>query len=326
MEAMIDEKTKAILVNNPSNPCGSVFSQEHLLQILALAEKYKVPIIADEIYEHFVFSGAGKSYVPMASLTTTVPILSCGGLTKRYLVPGWRLGWITISDRQDLFLNGGVRKGLNSLSQRIIGANTIVQGALPNILKQTPESFFQETLEVIEGNAKYAFERFKEVPGLYPVMPGGAMYMMVGLDRKAFPEFKNCLEIVEGMVREQSVFCLPGKCFGINDFFRVVLTVPREMLEKACDRIEQFCKNHLPVVNNKRVIPKLRHQDTMAVMVMEHDTTSCSSEDDESLDDFESSSIDNGSYTTSSYVKRPQPGLPRLRRETEKRLTSMSAK
>ena len=55
-------------------------------------------------------------------------------------------------------------------------------------------------------------------------MPDGAMYMMVGLDRKAFPEFANCLKIVEGMVREQSVFCLPGKCFGINDFFRVVLT------------------------------------------------------------------------------------------------------
>ena len=77
-----------------------MFSQEHLLQILALADKYKVPIIADEIYEHFVFSGAGKTYVPMASLTTTVPVLSCGGLTKRYLVPGWRLGWITIHDRQ----------------------------------------------------------------------------------------------------------------------------------------------------------------------------------------------------------------------------------
>ena len=71
---------------------------------------------------------------------------------------------------------------------------------------------------------QYAFERFKKVPGLYPVMPGGAMYMMVGLDRKAFPAFKDCLEIVEGMVREQSVFCLPGKSFGIKDFFRVVLT------------------------------------------------------------------------------------------------------
>ena len=64
------------------------------------ADEFKVPIIADEIYEHFAFSEAGKSYVPMASLTTTVPILSCGGLTKRYLVPGWRLGWITVHDRQ----------------------------------------------------------------------------------------------------------------------------------------------------------------------------------------------------------------------------------
>ena len=100
MESEIDDKTKAILVNNPSNPCGSVFSREHLLEVLDLADRYKLPIIADEIYEHFVFAGAQKSYEPMASLTSTVPILSCGGLTKRYLVPGWRLGWITIHDRE----------------------------------------------------------------------------------------------------------------------------------------------------------------------------------------------------------------------------------
>ena len=100
------------------------------------------------------------------------------------------------------------------------------------------------------------------------------------------------------------------------------------MLETACDRIEQFCKDHLPVVNQKRVIPKLRHQESMAVMVMEHDTTSSSStdEDDEIKDEFESSSIENGSYTTSTYVKRPNPGVPRIRRQTEMRLTSMSAK
>ena len=55
-------------------------------------------------------------------------------------------------------------------------------------------------------------------------MPDGAMYMMVGLDRNAFPKFENCTKIVEGLVREQSVFCLPGQCFGIKDFFRVVLT------------------------------------------------------------------------------------------------------
>ena len=103
--------------------------------------------------------------------------------------------------------------------------------------------------------------------------------------------------------------------------------VPRHMLETACDRIEQFCKDHYPVINSKRVIPKLRHQESMAVMVMEQDTPSSSSADefDEALDEF-SPSVDNGSYTTSNYVKRPQAGIPRLRRDTEKRLTSMSAK
>lgn len=103
LESLIEPgKTKAILINNPSNPCGSVFDRDHLLDILKIAEKYFLPIIADEIYEHFVFQGAKKDYIPVASLTRTVPVLSCGGLTKRWLVPGWRLGWITVHDRNDV--------------------------------------------------------------------------------------------------------------------------------------------------------------------------------------------------------------------------------
>ena len=72
------------------------------MDIIAIAEKHFIPIIADEIYEHFVFAGAKKDYIPIASLTRTVPVLSCGGLTKRWLVPGWRLGWITVHDRNEV--------------------------------------------------------------------------------------------------------------------------------------------------------------------------------------------------------------------------------
>ena len=68
-------------------------------------------------------------YVPIASLTETVPVLSCGGLTKRFLVPGWRMGWITVHDRNGIF-GKEIRGGLQKLSQRIIGANTIVQVSL----------------------------------------------------------------------------------------------------------------------------------------------------------------------------------------------------
>merc|ERR1712055_78573 len=139
----------AIIVNSPSNPCGSVFSPAHLRQILDIAERHKVPIIADEIYDNFVFPG--ETYVPIASLTTTVPVLSCGGLTKRFLVPGWRMGWIVIYDRGHVF-DHEVRKGLLCMSQRIIGSNTLVQGALPTILANTPKSFFDDTINVIQNN------------------------------------------------------------------------------------------------------------------------------------------------------------------------------
>merc|ERR1719154_993333 len=223
MESLIDENTAAIIVNSPSNPCGSVFSPAHLKQILAIAEEYKVPIIADEIYDNFVFPG--QTYVPIASLTTTVPVLSCGGLTKRFLVPGWRMGWIVIYDRNNVF-DHEVRKGLMCMSQRIIGSNTLVQGALPTILKSTPKSFFDHTISVIKKNAALAFQKLRGVPGLMPVMPQGAMYMMVKADMSRFPHIGSDLQFVEKLVSEESVFCLPGRCFNYPNYIRIVLTVP----------------------------------------------------------------------------------------------------
>jgi tyrosine aminotransferase len=203
-------------------------------------------MIADEIYDYCVFSG--ETYVPIASLTSTVPVLSCGGLTKRFLVPGWRMGWIIIYDRGHVspaastslarpqVFDWEVRKGLLCMSQRIIGPNTLVQGALPTILANTPKSFFDKTINVIQDNAKLAFKLLRVIPGLMPVMPQGAMYMMVRIDCSRFPSFKSDLEFVEQLVSEQSVFCLPGKCFNYPNYMRIVLTVPALLLQEACVR------------------------------------------------------------------------------------------
>ncbi|KAL8603959.1 hypothetical protein ACOMHN_039003 [Nucella lapillus] len=240
LTSLIDDNTAALVVNNPSNPCGSVYSKEHLQATLQIAHTHKVPIIADEIYEHFVFEGS--TYHPMASLTTTVPILSCGGLTKRFLVPGWRMGWIVVYDRNNVFSE--VRRGLLSLSQRILGPNTLVQAALPDILNNIPQEFFRTTLQYIQKNAEGFYQRFCKIPGLKPVMPQGAMYLMVGIKMANFPEFQSDVQFTEGMVTEQSVFCLPASCFQCPNFFRVVLTVPAEKVDEACDRIEQFCRDH----------------------------------------------------------------------------------
>jgi tyrosine aminotransferase len=242
LESTIDSRTAAIVVNNPSNPCGSVFDRDHLRAILAVAERHCVPIIADEIYEHFVFPD-GPDYHPIASLTDTVPVLSCGGLTKRYLVPGWRLGWITVHDRANVFGAGGVRKGLQSLSQRIIGANTLVQGALPQILKSTPASFFASTIDVIRSNAELAFTRLSAVPGLRPVMPSGAMYMMVGLERRNFPGFADDLDLVSALISEQSVFCLPGVL--LNAFVVVRSCADRSRRQEEVRRRQSVLLNAL---------------------------------------------------------------------------------
>ena len=76
-------------------------------------------------------------------------------------------------------------------------------------------------------------------------MPSGAMYMMVSIEQSGFSQtFKNDFEIVKALVTEQSIFCLPGNCFNIPNFFRIVLTVPTEMLIEACDRMMEFCKKY----------------------------------------------------------------------------------
>lgn len=135
------------MIINPSNPCGSVFSKEHLCEILDIASRNHVPIIADEIYEHFVFSN--NKFHALSSLSKDVPILTSGGLTKRFLVPGWRMGWLIIHDRHNIF-EKEVRKGLSNLCNRILGPSTLIQRALPSILKNTPQSFFDEVVLFIE--------------------------------------------------------------------------------------------------------------------------------------------------------------------------------
>jgi len=130
MESLIDANTRCILINNPSNPCGSVFTKEHLQGILKIAERHHLPIIADEIYGRMTFEGFEMH--PMAELSKTVPILTTSGLAKEFIVPGWRVGWLLIHDPVGAF--DDLRKGLHNLSQIIIGANSIVQAAVPAVL------------------------------------------------------------------------------------------------------------------------------------------------------------------------------------------------
>ncbi|CAG9802486.1 unnamed protein product [Chironomus riparius] len=241
LESMINDKTKAILINNPGNPCGNVYSKEHLLNILNVAERHKIPIIADEIYEFFTFPGV--QFYPLAALSKNVPILTCSGITKRFIMPASRMGWIIINDRNHLL--DSVRKGLFNLAGRNFVPNSTLTRALPEILRDTPQKFFDDNSKALFNHSLSAFSILKTCDGLTPIMPKGAMYLMVKIELEKFPNIKNCLEFSKILLSEQSVSVFPGfPCFNFPGFFRIVLTVPEELIIEACGRIKMFCEKH----------------------------------------------------------------------------------
>lgn len=241
MASLVDDRTRAILLTNPSNPCGSNFSREHIVEILQVAERFKLPIIADEIYNDMVFSGAG--FTSVASVSRNVPVLACGGLAKRFMAPGWRVGWVLVHDRHGIFAQE-VKPAVINMSMLVLGACTVVQAAIPAMLTNVPDAYHQGNLDRLRAAATLCYEMLSKVPGLSPVMPEAAMYIMVGIDLDAFPDIKNDRDFCQKLIEEESVFPLPGEVFEGPGFFRIVTTVPLDKLTIAMDRIAAFCKAH----------------------------------------------------------------------------------
>ena len=182
-----------------------------------MARKFNVPIIADEIYEDMVFEGS--EYIPLSLLCQqstdfAVPILTCSGLSKRFLIPGWRFGWIAIGEYGGYDLTS-IRQGLFDLSTLIIGSCTLIQAALPEIFKSTPESFYKSINRVLQENAKYLSEELGKIEGIKVIEPQGTMYMLIGIETDKFAFSINQSEDVDVIVSqmllsEQYISVLPG--------------------------------------------------------------------------------------------------------------------
>ena len=241
MVSLIDERTKMIVVINPSNPCGSVYTKEHLEAILDVAERYQIPILCDEVYAYVTFGE--REFYSMGALTKNVPILTVGGTAKRFLVPGWRMGWVVVHDRKEIF-GKEIAAGLRRLSQRVLGPSSALQGALPVILSECKPEFFEKTLSLMKKTSGIFYEKLSAIPELYPVKSFGAMYMLIGVKVEQLHGINNDVEFTQILMSEQSVFVLPAKCFEYPNFIRVVLTVPEKIVIEACERIAQFCKDH----------------------------------------------------------------------------------
>ncbi|GAA5979317.1 hypothetical protein JCM10908_002877 [Rhodotorula pacifica] len=256
LESLIDENTAFVMLNNPSNPCGSNWSEAHLRAIAAVMNRHQVLVISDEVYAGLAWAVTGPPptslsepriegkfnrgvFTPYASVCGSAPCLVVGAISKRWLAPGHRLGWVIVHDPQGVLVH--VRQGLGKWAFRVQGPTSIMQRALPAILANTPEKFYLDTMTELERVGKALFERLTRIPGLKPYLPQGAMYLICGYEGL---DFANDKEFVTALHKEERVFILPGACFRLDGFIRFVTTTPLPVLLDACDRLEEFCARH----------------------------------------------------------------------------------
>jgi alanine-synthesizing transaminase len=236
IEKLITPRTRAIVVINPNNPTGAVYSRECLTQIARLAEKHGLVMLSDEIYDRMVYDDA--EFVPMATLCRNTLCATFSGLSKVYRACGYRVGWVAFSgtlERSEPFLTGMDLLAALRLCSNVPG-QWAVQTALGGFqsirqLCAPGGRLYQARKAVIEGVDKSRY--------LTLVPPRGSMYAFIGVDRRLLPGFDDeafALELLE----QKHVLVAPGSSFNTpyRDHFRITTLPDEEQLTEVFKRIE----------------------------------------------------------------------------------------
>ncbi|KAK9937994.1 hypothetical protein M0R45_014757 [Rubus argutus] len=243
VEALADQNTVAMVIINPGNPCGNVYSYQHLEKIAETAKKLEILVIADEVYGHLAFGD--KPFVPMGVFGSTVPVLTLGSLSKRWIVPGWRLGWFVTTDPCGTFRKPKIIERIKKYFDILGGPATFIQAAVPSILEQTEEIFFKKTIYLLKQSSDLCCDRIKEIPCITcPSKPEGSMAVMVKLDLSLLDDISDDIDFCFKLAKEESVIFLPGTAVGLKNWIRVTFAVDQPSLEEAFRRTKSFYQRH----------------------------------------------------------------------------------
>lgn len=243
IKSKINDKTKAIVLINPNNPTGSLYSKEILQQIIDLALEHNLVIFADEIYDKLLFDG--KQHISIASMNKDVSCITFGGLSKNYMVPGFRIGWGIVSGKQEILKN--YIEAINKILRARLSANHPEQYGI-KIALEGDQSHLTEAMKKLEIRRDITVKMLNEIPGISCVKPEGAFY--------AFPrlhmEFDDS-KFVSELIRETGVVIVPGSGFGQvpgTQHFRVVFLPNEQILTKAYNNIASFYQKFLEKMKN----------------------------------------------------------------------------
>lgn len=238
IEAKITANTRGIVIINPNNPTGAVYSEDTLKKLVALAEKHNLVVFADEIYDRIVYDDA--IHIPLASLVTDSLCLTFNGLSKTYRLAGFRSGWMLITGTKERA--GSYIEGLEMLASMRLCANAPAMLAVQTALggRQSIEDLILPGGRLL-AQRDLAYRLITEIPGVSCVMPKSAMYLFPKLDPEIYPVADD-EQLMLDLLKEERILMVQGSAFNLDSkqHFRIVFLPDQEQLTESIARFANF--------------------------------------------------------------------------------------
>ncbi len=242
IRAKITDKTKAIVVINPNNPTGAVYSEDCLKAIAAIAHEHQLVVFADEIYDRILYDGA--QHFHLAKYIDDSLCITFNGLSKSYRLAGFRSGWAIITGRKQSC--EGYIEGLNMLSSMRLCSNVPAQYAI-----QTALGGYQSINDLVLPNGRLydqmqaGYDALTAIPGVSCVKPKGSIYLFPKLDEKLYP-IKDDVKFILDFLLQEKILLVQGSAFNIDDkqHLRIVFLPRKDDLLAAIQRFSDFLSKY----------------------------------------------------------------------------------
>lgn len=239
LEKAVTAKTKAIVLNTPNNPTGTIYNKEELEVIADFAKKYNNIIISDEMYEKLIYDN--ENHISIASLSKDAyeRTIVINGLSKSYAMTGWRIGYCAASEK--------IAKLMISIQSHVTSnVCSITQYAALEALNG-PQDEITKMINEFEKRRNYMINRIESIDNLSIVKPKGAFYIMINIENCLGKEINgkilnDSMEFCASLLENEKLAVIPGKAFGLNNYIRVSYATSMEAIKEGLNRIESFIK------------------------------------------------------------------------------------
>ncbi|MCG7533495.1 pyridoxal phosphate-dependent aminotransferase [Pseudoalteromonas sp. OOF1S-7] len=242
IRAKITSKTRALVLINPNNPTGAVYSKALLEGLIDIAREHNLLLLSDEIYEKILYDGA--QHWSIASLCDDLPVITFNGLAKTYRAAGLRMGWMVLSGKVSAMKD--LIDGLNMLASMRLCANVPAQFAIQQALGgvQSIDALIQPGGRLYEQR-EIAWQGLNDIQGVSCVKPMGALYAFAKIDTQHF-NVKNDERMMLDLLREEKILLVHGRAFNWPqpDHFRLVFLPHMDELEPAMARMQRFFEHY----------------------------------------------------------------------------------